>query len=255
MNRRVESIMKLSEQERQFIIQHPRNLSESAFCMKTASAVKINQYDAKMLKVIQFLIQLYVHNCTLSFDKSVQKAQKKFLVSKEDIIIYLQKVLLSPYSQTEKHAVEINKKLFFQTFSTLEEAKKGLQDYLNNPTMLLRHLAFWASTHHREIENFLGSTLKLPKGNDFLILSDALYLLSICPELPKVSLIRILVYRTGSSFEKIEQILNMPISAYLCPKVQKYVIEHFELEEEDSFFSLCYKKAKAIYTINCESQF
>lgn len=219
--------MKLSEQERQFIIQHPRNFFSELNCFKSVTR-KLDPYELKMRNVIQFLIQLYVYNCTLPFDKAVQKAHKKFLVSKEEIIVHLQKI---------NHAMAINK---------AEEKDSG------NYTVLLRYLAFLASTHHQHIETFLGTILKL-EGSEFLVISDTIYLLSICPELPKDSLVRILVYRTGFSFEKIVQILNMPIP-YLCPKVQKYVIMHFELEE-NSFFELCHKKGCLIHFQENYAQF
>lgn len=242
--------MRLSKNEREFIHQHPRCFNNFNSCLKIPTRV-YDKYSSRIIKSVEFLVHLYVYDCTISLDKSLKKAEKNFSITREEILEYLRTALLFPYCNANNSIVIIDKKIFNQSFHTLEEAQEGLKEYLNKPHMLLQHLAYFASIHSSEIENFLSITLKLPeRSNLFIISSDAIFLLSLCPELTLESLSRILTYRLGIPFSIIKDSLNLSICSYFCPKIQNFLMERLGVSKEDNFFNLYSKKATLMQTVN-----
>lgn len=244
----------LSAKERKLLMEHPRNMNMDNHCIETTSIT--NQYTKKRLQAIRFLVHTYINNCTIPLQKALTLASQKYEVSSEEIVNYLEEILLAPYSHKQKHPA-INPKIFNKHFDSLEEAKEGLKEYLENPALLLQHLAYCSSLHLPSIENFLSCTLRLPKQSIvFEVANESITLLYLCPNLTQNqnSLIHLLTYRIGTSHDDIYQALNSTIEDIFCARVKNY-LKGFGLESENTIFQLCQLKASQIRSANSPMQF
>lgn len=243
----------LSSKERKLLKKHPRNMMNHEDYIEVTSV--INRYDRKMLQVTHYMVHLYVTDCTIPLQDALNLASKKYEVTSEEIVEYLRNLLLAPYLNNQKRAIAIHSKIFNRHFATLEEAQEGLKEYLENPALLLQHLAYYSSFHLSSIENFLSFTLKLPKQSIiFEVASESITLLCLCPNLTLNSLTHLLTYRIGSCHSDICEALNSTIDNTFCARVKEY-LKGFGLKPENTIFQLCQFKANKIRLANSPMQF
>lgn len=246
--------MELSREEQDILKNHPRMLDDLEHCFKFVS----NRRDITMIRVIHFLVRLYVADCSIPLQEALSKASQKYSVkNEEEIVEYLKEILLFPYLHKDKseskHAMEISTRVFNKQFHSLEEAKEGLKEYLSDPNLLLQHLAYCSSVHSRKIEDFVNLTLRLPKENEaFEVTCESISLLCIQPTLTKDALVHLLAYRLGCCHCVIHQVLNYTIESIFCKRAQEYLY-NFGIEKEYTIFQLC--QIRATHMVNSSRQF